>query len=299
MFDYEKVGGSPLLGVRGHGHHHPRPGEAADDRRSPARSPRRRPGPGVPALIAEALARSRRRRARSPAVGGVMNGPELTVGRGVIAELVRLAAFEVPGRRPRRPGRAGLAPAAWAAGGLGPDPRRPRPRPAVGRRPAGPAARRRSPPRSGRPWRRPSSACSASTSGRSPCWSMASGADRVRGRRTGRRLALAAVFEADFGQRTADAVLERHLAEEERDENAADAGPRAGRRGDRASRRDRRGDHPAGAAVPGHRARPDGPRAAPFRHIRGATLGHAGPGGHRRVGRAGTHLQWRARCDAS
>ena len=48
-----------------------------------------------------------------------------------------------------------------------------------------------------------------------------SGADRVRGRRTGRRLALAAVFEADFGQRTADAVLERHLAEEERDENAA------------------------------------------------------------------------------
>jgi N utilization substance protein B len=51
---------------------------------------------------------------------------------------------------------------------------------------------------------------------------MASGADRVRGRRTGRRLALAAVFEADFGQRTADAVLERHLAEEERDENAAE-----------------------------------------------------------------------------
>ena len=26
-----------------------------------------------------------------------MNGPELTVGRGVISELVRLAAFEVPG----------------------------------------------------------------------------------------------------------------------------------------------------------------------------------------------------------
>ena len=51
---------------------------------------------------------------------------------------------------------------------------------------------------------------------------MASGADRVRGRRTGRRLALAAVFEADFGQRTADAVLERHLAEAERDANAAE-----------------------------------------------------------------------------
>jgi N utilization substance protein B len=44
-----------------------------------------------------------------------------------------------------------------------------------------------------------------------------SGADRVRGRRTGRRLALSSVFEADFGQRTAEAVLERHLAEEERD----------------------------------------------------------------------------------
>jgi transcription antitermination protein NusB len=46
-------------------------------------------------------------------------------------------------------------------------------------------------------------------------------ADRVRGRRTGRRLALSSVFEADFGQRTAQAVLERHLAEEERDPTAA------------------------------------------------------------------------------
>lgn len=50
---------------------------------------------------------------------------------------------------------------------------------------------------------------------------MASEADRQRGRRTGRRLALAAIFEADFGQRTADAILERHLAETERDEVAA------------------------------------------------------------------------------
>jgi transcription antitermination protein NusB len=46
-------------------------------------------------------------------------------------------------------------------------------------------------------------------------------ADRVRSRRAGRRLALAAVFEADFGQRTAPAVLERHLAETEGDEAAA------------------------------------------------------------------------------
>jgi N utilization substance protein B len=51
---------------------------------------------------------------------------------------------------------------------------------------------------------------------------MASEADRQRGRRTGRRLALAAIFEADFGQRTAEAILERHLAETERDPSAAD-----------------------------------------------------------------------------
>jgi N utilization substance protein B len=46
--------------------------------------------------------------------------------------------------------------------------------------------------------------------------------DLIRSRRTGRRLALAAVFEADFGQRTAGAVLERHLAETEGDPRAAE-----------------------------------------------------------------------------
>jgi transcription antitermination protein NusB len=51
---------------------------------------------------------------------------------------------------------------------------------------------------------------------------MASAADSVRSKRTGRRLALAAVFEADFGQRTAPAILERHLAELERDPGAAE-----------------------------------------------------------------------------
>ncbi len=45
--------------------------------------------------------------------------------------------------------------------------------------------------------------------------------DNVRSLRAGRRLALAAVFEAEFGQRTADAVLERHLAETDGDERAA------------------------------------------------------------------------------
>ena len=46
--------------------------------------------------------------------------------------------------------------------------------------------------------------------------------DRIRAWRAGRRLALAAVFEADFGQRTATAVLERHLAELEGDATVAD-----------------------------------------------------------------------------
>ena len=44
---------------------------------------------------------------------------------------------------------------------------------------------------------------------------------RIRSRRAGRRLALAAVFEAEFGQRTADAILERHLALEADPETAS------------------------------------------------------------------------------
>ena len=43
-----------------------------------------------------------------------MSGPELTVGRGVIAELVRLAAIEVPGVA--RVGRGGPTWLAWLAG---------------------------------------------------------------------------------------------------------------------------------------------------------------------------------------
>ena len=46
--------------------------------------------------------------------------------------------------------------------------------------------------------------------------------DRVRGRRAGRRVALSAVFEAEFGQRTPEMVLERHLAEGEGDPDAAE-----------------------------------------------------------------------------
>ena len=46
--------------------------------------------------------------------------------------------------------------------------------------------------------------------------------DEVISARLGRRLALAALFEAEFGQRTAGAVLERHLAEGGADEPTAE-----------------------------------------------------------------------------
>jgi transcription antitermination protein NusB len=39
------------------------------------------------------------------------------------------------------------------------------------------------------------------------------GSDEVTARRLARRLVLSSLFEAEFGQRTADAILERHLAE--------------------------------------------------------------------------------------
>ena len=162
------------------GDHHPRPGQAADGRRSPARSPRPRPGPASRRSsprrsAARAAGRAgrgsagrgggaagRRRRDR----GRVMNGPELTVGRGVIAELVRLAALRGAGRRARRPRRTGLAPRCSVV-------RRSRVRIRDDRvvvrlwivarpgQPLGPLTAR-----SGRPSRRPSSACSASSSGR-------------------------------------------------------------------------------------------------------------------------------------
>jgi N utilization substance protein B len=47
-------------------------------------------------------------------------------------------------------------------------------------------------------------------------------ADRIRSLRAGRRVALSSVFEADFGQRTAPAVLERHLATTESDAAAGE-----------------------------------------------------------------------------
>src|SRR5438034_11281537 len=50
----------------------------------------------------------------------------------------------------------------------------------------------------------------------------AGASDSIRAFRAGRRLALAAVFEAEFGQRTADSILERHLTETEGDPRAAE-----------------------------------------------------------------------------
>ena len=46
--------------------------------------------------------------------------------------------------------------------------------------------------------------------------------DMVSSHRLGRRLVLAALFEAEFGQRTAGAILERHLAEGAADEATAE-----------------------------------------------------------------------------
>ena len=46
--------------------------------------------------------------------------------------------------------------------------------------------------------------------------------EEVASRRLARRLALASLFEAEFGQRTAPAILERHLAETEADETTAE-----------------------------------------------------------------------------
>jgi N utilization substance protein B len=45
--------------------------------------------------------------------------------------------------------------------------------------------------------------------------------DRIRSRRAGRRVALASIFEAEFGQRTAESILERHLAAAEGDPEVA------------------------------------------------------------------------------
>ena len=121
----------------------------------------------------------------------------------------------------------------------------------------------------------------------------------VRSRRAGRRLALASVFEAEFGQRTADAILERHLATEGDPETAALARELVANVVRYRDLLDAR----ITAAAPQYpvvQLARDGPRAAPLRPMRGVTLArNAGPGGDRRVGRARTDVLRRTRCGGS
>ena len=108
VFDYEKVGGSTLLGVRGRGDHHPRPGaqrrmvDFACDVRGHDRAD---PGPGAHRRrpLRHACGAPARPPAQPAGTRGarrgdrLVSGHELTVGPSVIRELVGLAALEVPG----------------------------------------------------------------------------------------------------------------------------------------------------------------------------------------------------------
>ena len=234
----------------------------------------------------------------------------LTVGPRVIRDTVRLAALEVPGVL--RVGRGGPAWRDALGGNADPGPRRRRPvhvtvwlvaRPRQRLVPltAQVRARRRAAPSSG---------CSAWSSAGSRSWSMASEPDEarakrasdeehVRSRRAGRRLALAVGVRGRV--RPADG---------RRDPRAP---PRHGGRPEAASslarelvanvvrHRDSL-DATITAAAPQYpvvSARPDGPRAAPLRPMRGATLARdAGPGGHRRMGRARPNLLRRSDATA-
>ena len=137
-FDYERAGGSPLLGVRGtviitHGRARRRMvgygvGGRGDDGPD-ARAGADRRGASRPSAGAATDGRGGRlvdADADDPPTAGaalgvrLVSGPELTVGRGVITEMVRLAAFEVPGvsrvgRGGRPGGRSSPVPAVSAA----------------------------------------------------------------------------------------------------------------------------------------------------------------------------------------
>ena len=183
VFDYEVVGGSPLLGVRGtviitHGRakrrmieHAVRVGATTARERVPERIAEALGTPGRPAT------RRRGGRAPPPSDGGWRLMTALTVGPGVIRETVRLAALEVPGvvrvgrggpawRNAARPARPSASASATAAS-TSPS----------GSSPARASRSMPSPRRSARPSAAPSSACSASSSAGSPSWSMASGPD--------------------------------------------------------------------------------------------------------------------------
>ena len=183
-FDYEIVGGSPLLGVKGaviitHGRAKRRMIEHAV--RVGATTARER----VPELIAEAIAADAAAKPRPGAVGRARlrarprAGPpdaRAVVGTGVIRDTVRLATLEVPGVL--RVGRGGPA---WRDA-LGGPPSMSGSATAASTSPSGSSRARasdssRSPPRSGRRSPPPSSGCSAWSSAGSPSWSMAPGPD--------------------------------------------------------------------------------------------------------------------------
>ena len=200
-----------------------------------------------------------RRRAGRDRRGRHPDGPELTVGPGVVAELVRLQ----PSRSPASPAWPRGGPARRLVGasavscgsattgsssgcGSWPGPASPSrsltdgPRDRRGDRRAAARARAGGRDRHGR-WRRRLIARAAGAAG---AWSRA-------------------IFEADFGQRTAEAILERHLAESERDPTAA-ALARELVDAVVAHRDAIDAEIGRGAPIPGHRPRQDGPRAAPI-----------------------------------
>ena len=156
VFDYERAGGSPLLGVRGtviitHGRARRRMVALRRRRRSddgPDTGPgaHRRGVRRAPARRRADPPTTRPRTTRRPPGVRLVSGPELTVGKNVMREMVRLAAFEVPGVL--RVGHGGPAWRALLAGRAGRRQRRRRRRPRRGhdRRPARPRARAADPP---------------------------------------------------------------------------------------------------------------------------------------------------------
>ena len=246
-----KLGGSPLLGVAGtvlitHGRAKRRmigyavavaaapPGRGS---RSGSPRPSRRSRAGrrrsrSELLVDDALAERPAGGRRSRGVG-VVSGPRPDGRPGGHRGDGPPGRDRGPGRQPDRPWRAAVA-ALLAGRRPSAHRRRGRPGPRLDRRPPGQRPRSAHPARSATRSGRPSSACSASSSGASPSSSTASVPDGRRRdgapaapTRSDRLVApaggsaLAAVFEAEFGQRTPKAILERHLAETEGDPAAA------------------------------------------------------------------------------
>ena len=106
----------PVARRQGDGHHHPRAGQAADDRirLRGGRQDRGRAGAGPDRRGARGRQRTAGQDGADDREGDDMSGPVLTVGKGVIAELVKTAAFEVPGVA--RVGYGGPSWRGWLAG---------------------------------------------------------------------------------------------------------------------------------------------------------------------------------------